>query len=318
MCFKFRKGKCALGDACKFSHAMSAKDAAKAASRLSSTANAQMDETVKKARSAEAVEDEDGGANNTGDSSDYCKRKRAILFGYSGANYHGLQAHTVQNPEFDTIENSLHSALVKIGAISASNSDALGKVGWARCARTDKGVSAAGQVVSAKIIVKGQEINGEVSSQDMAMFISDLNNALPSDIRVFKVLRVNGAFDPQKNVTGRIYGYLFPASLLGSSPDAFARFNAGLARFVGSHRYHNFTDKLHASDPSCRRMIQKCSAQDPEEILPSLPNVIRVSITGQSFLLYQIRRMMGFVIDVVRRYSFCSCMAQKHPRELNN
>lgn len=55
------------------------------------------------------------------------------------------------NPDTKTIEGTLESAIVKAGGISPSNAGNLSKVGWGRCARTDKGVHAAGQIVTLKV-----------------------------------------------------------------------------------------------------------------------------------------------------------------------
>jgi len=112
---------------------------------------------------------------------------------------------------------------------------------------------------------------------------------------------VNNSFDPQHNVSGRRYGYLFPEFLLGSAPLGVQRLNAALARFVGTHYFHNFTDKLRPSDPSAQRLIRECMAVEPLDLVPGHARVIRATFVGQSFLLHQIRRMIGFAIEVTRR-----------------
>lgn len=58
-----------------------------------------------------------------------------------------------RNPGVSTIEEELLEALWKAGAISDSHKGDLNKLGFQRCARTDKGVSAARQVVSLKISI---------------------------------------------------------------------------------------------------------------------------------------------------------------------
>ena len=52
------------------------------------------------------------------------------------------------NKDAVTIEGVVRDAIVAAGGISESNADAFQKVGWSRAARTDKGVSAVGQVVA--------------------------------------------------------------------------------------------------------------------------------------------------------------------------
>ena len=55
------------------------------------------------------------------------------------------------NPETSTIEGVLEDAIVKAGGISELNALNLQKVGWGRCARTDKGVHAAAQIITLKV-----------------------------------------------------------------------------------------------------------------------------------------------------------------------
>lgn len=76
------------------------------------------------------------------------KKKVALLMGFSGSGYSGMMI----NPNAGkTIEQDLFSALCSMGAVSKDNSDDIKKISFMRAARTDKGVSAAGQVCSLKI-----------------------------------------------------------------------------------------------------------------------------------------------------------------------
>ena len=55
------------------------------------------------------------------------------------------------NPGANSIELHLQKALFAAGAIDPRNMERLQKIAWMRCARTDKGVHAVGQIVSAKV-----------------------------------------------------------------------------------------------------------------------------------------------------------------------
>jgi len=82
------------------------------------------------------------------------KRRVAMVMGYVGTKYYGLQKVEGQPegaPPVVTIEATLEKALFDAGYIKESNFGDLDKIGWARCSRTDKGVHAARNVVSAKI-----------------------------------------------------------------------------------------------------------------------------------------------------------------------
>ena len=77
------------------------------------------------------------------------------------------------NASEKTIEGDLFSAFVAAGAISKANADDPKKSSLVRCARTDKGVHAAGNVISLKLIVEDpdivRKINDASSSADQSM-----------------------------------------------------------------------------------------------------------------------------------------------------
>ncbi|KAK7435910.1 pseudouridine synthase deg1 [Stygiomarasmius scandens] len=75
----------------------------------------------------------------------YARRKIALKFCYSGWEYNGLAFQSAPTP-LPTVESVLFDALAKARLIDPS----AGPEGceWEKCGRTDRGVSAAGQVVS--------------------------------------------------------------------------------------------------------------------------------------------------------------------------
>jgi hypothetical protein len=73
------------------------------------------------------------------------KRKVAIVSGYLGSGYHGVQL----NKDVDTIEHELRRAILQAGAMRDSNVEDLAKIDWSRSSRTDKGVHAGCIVVRA-------------------------------------------------------------------------------------------------------------------------------------------------------------------------
>ncbi len=87
-----------------------------------------------------------------------------------------LLVHTssnATNKSFRTIEDELVDGLVKIGCVSQLHADEMFKMSFQRAARTDKGVSAAANLVSLKM-----ELNEETT-------LACLNETLPKQIRVF-------------------------------------------------------------------------------------------------------------------------------------
>lgn len=134
------------------------------------------------------------------------KRKVAVMVGYCGTGYHGMQ----YNPPSETIEKELFDAFVKAGAISKANSTDLKKNGFQRAARTDKGVHAGGNVISLKLIIEDPEIKEKINAE------------LPEQIRVWDISRVNKAFDCRKMCSSRWYEYLLPTySLIGPKPASY-------------------------------------------------------------------------------------------------
>lgn len=116
------------------------------------------------------------------------------MMGYAGSGYKGMQ----MMPDQKTIEGDLFAAFVKAGAISKANADDPKKSSFVRCARTDKGVHAAGNVISLKMIVEDHDI------------VAKVNEHLPSQIRVWGVERTIGSFSCYQACDSRWYEYLLP------------------------------------------------------------------------------------------------------------
>ena len=97
-----------------------------------------------------------------------------------------------------TIEGDLFQAFVEAGAISKANADDPKKVSLVRCARTDKGVHAAGNLISLKLIIEDANI------------VKKINEHLSPQIRVFGMERTNASFSAYQFCDSRIYEYLIP------------------------------------------------------------------------------------------------------------
>eukprot|EP00887_Chlorella_sp_A99_P003093 scaffold9.g3093.t1 len=130
------------------------------------------------------------------------KRKVAMFLAYVGHGYLGMQ----RNPGVKTIEEDLFQAgaahaVHKAGGISDANADKDGFmkarggwIHWMRAARTDKGVSAVGQVVSFKMILEPPGM------------VERINSHLPPQIRVFGYSRATNGFDSRKHCDKRRRG----------------------------------------------------------------------------------------------------------------
>ncbi|KAG8705307.1 hypothetical protein FRC09_003037, partial [Ceratobasidium sp. 395] len=99
-------------------------------------------------------------------------RKVAFKFSYAGWAYNGLAAQSQPTP-LPTVEQVLFDAFVATRLVDPVGG--MDGCGWSRCGRTDRGVSAAGQVVSLRVrSVLGerkpieQELKDPISETELA------------------------------------------------------------------------------------------------------------------------------------------------------
>ncbi|KAJ1726488.1 tRNA pseudouridine synthase 1 [Coemansia biformis] len=245
------------------------------------------------------------------------KRRVALLVGYCGSGYQGMQA----NPGAHTIERDLFKALCGAGAVSADNATDQHKVQLQRAARTDKGVHAAGQVVSLKMIIEDPEL------------VKKLNDHLPAQIRAWGFVRVVRSFNAKTMCDSRIYEYLLPTYVFmepsrrgreiaetidiaerevpASAPEEMElkrayRVSAATLQFVrdafakynGSHDFRNFTVTKGCTENNSRRHIYWFDVSDPMMVQGS--EWLSLKVKGQSFMLHQIRKMVGLIILMAR------------------
>ena len=163
------------------------------------------------------------------------KRNLALVLGYQGTRYHGLQMAT--QPNINTVESEVHKALHAAGAISDANNGDRKKVKWSSASRTDKGVHAAACLVTAKLLVSLSD-DGSVPEAT----VDSWNARLPSDIKIVSVLRAPKNGRAHTMCSLREYEYLVPQAALHGKPVEDLR--RILKRFEGTHRFLNFAGRL--------------------------------------------------------------------------
>ncbi|XP_066227319.1 pseudouridylate synthase 1 homolog isoform X2 [Saccopteryx leptura] len=227
------------------------------------------------------------------------KRKIVLLMAYSGKGYHGMQRN-VGSSQFKTIEDDLVSALVRSGCIPENHGEDMRKMSFQRCARTDKGVSAAGQVVSLKVWLIDD-------------ILEKINSHLPSHIRILGLKRVTGGFNSKNRCDARTYVYMLPTFAFAHkdhdvqdeayrlSAETLRRVNQLLACYKGTHNFHNFTSQKGPREPSAQRYILDMYCEEPFERDGMEFAVIKVK--GQSFMTHQIRKMVGLLVAIVKGYA---------------
>ncbi|CRK99788.1 CLUMA_CG013096, isoform A [Clunio marinus] len=231
------------------------------------------------------------------DPEDRIKRKKSVvLLGYSGVNYFGMQ----RNPDVPTIEEELLKAMLKHKWITEEWFKLPQQAQFQRCARTDKGVSATRQIVSLKL--------------PESVDIDAINKDLPEDIKIFSVKKVTKGFNSKSTCDARTYSYTLPTyaftedgeefdeSSFRLSSERFEKLNKILSLYLGTKNFHNFTIRKQPIDPSAFRCIMSFECQTPFTPDNSEVEFARLKITGQSFMMHQIRRMVGLVIGIMRGY----------------
>jgi tRNA pseudouridine38-40 synthase len=200
----------------------------------------------------------------------------------------------------------LLDALFVVKAIPHKNTKDKQQLGWHRCCRTDSGVHAARNVITAKLYPELATDSG---------FLELVNNALPKDIRLLEIQKAKEEFNPKNFCKRRVYEYLLPTKILkrniiGNNEEKMSEeftqqdldyLNRLLKKYEGTHPFHNFTVKVKNTDPSARRHMVNLQSSEPFKINDK--EFVCVSIYGGSFMLHQIRRMMGLIVSVMRGHT---------------
>ncbi|ACO66872.1 predicted protein, partial [Micromonas commoda] len=230
------------------------------------------------------------------------KRKIAAFLAYVGKGYQGFQ----RNPGARTIEDELERAIVAAGGISADNAGDFTKVQWTRAARTDKGVSAVGQCIALRMVL------------DPPGVLERINAALPEGFKIFGYKRVTGGFNAKTMCDRRRYEYVIPtcafdprrclprreddkeAKAFVFDEELRARVNKILGNYCGTHNFHNYTVRVDPNDAAAMRYIISFECGEPFVI--DGVEFVRTTVVGQSFMLHQIRKLIGTMLCVVRGY----------------
>lgn len=141
--------------------------------------------------------------------------------------------------------------------------------------------------------------------------IDALNKDLPEQIRVFAVKRVTKGFNSKDKCDARTYTYTLPTVALADHSDnvdmetyrvpqsKIDHVNEILKMFLGTKNFHNYTSKKYFHDPSAKRYIVSFECGEPFVGEKNVEFAV-MKVKGQSFMLHQIRKMVGMALAVVR------------------
>jgi tRNA pseudouridine38-40 synthase len=181
--------------------------------------------------------------------------KIAMKLGYIGWNYYGFQ----RQPNLPTIESAVRAALKRIGVINGD---------FCYAGRTDRGVSAIGQVIDFWI------------DEDLAELAIPrvVNSKLPRDIWTWARAVAPIGFSARWNALWREYRYFLyhPGLDLKAMDDA--------ARMLeGTHDFRNFSS---AKEPDTTRCLQKIRLQETG-------GLIVLDLRAEGFLWNMVRKIAG-------------------------
>lgn len=196
---------------------------------------------------------------------------------YDGTDYKGWQFQ----PNQKTIQGEIERVL-KI--ISYENVKVIG------AGRTDSGVHAKGQVASFKMGLK-------IASFSL---LRAMNSLLPKDIRIKSVEEVEESFNARYHAKSKTYVYrVYTGPVV--SPFIWRwvyhvpfhlnieKIQDALKYFIGKNDFKNFTSR--SSSPSTIRTIYKAEMEiEGDET--------RFTFDGSGFLRYQVRNMVGLLIEI--------------------
>ncbi|XP_010019152.1 PREDICTED: tRNA pseudouridine(38/39) synthase, partial [Nestor notabilis] len=226
----------------------------------------------------------------------YGRRHVALKISYLGWGYQGFAS---QENTTNTIEEKLFEALKKTRLVDDRQTS-----NYHRCGRTDKGVSAFGQVISLDLrsnLLEGQKLNGHGGasggkSEEELRYTHILNRVLPPDIRVLAWAPVEPEFSARFSCLKRTYRYFFPCANLD-----VGLMHAAAQRYVGTHDFRNLCKMDVANGVvNFQRTILSAGVtwvegggggtgpQDPFHLC-------QFEVTGQAFLYHQVRCMMAIL-----------------------
>ncbi|KAG2344626.1 tRNA pseudouridine synthase [Suillus weaverae] len=221
--------------------------------------------------------------------SSHPKRKIAIKFCYSGWEYNGLAYQNGPTP-LPTVEDVLFKAFVKARLVDETGG--LDSCGWEKCGRTDRGVSAAGQVVS--LWDTPQNTSLQPSTKRELCYVSILNRVLPPTIRVLAWSPISPDFSARFSCKHRHYKYFFTSHGLD-----IPLMQSAANRLIGEHDFRNFC-KL---DPGKQiTNFHRCVMH--AQINPVSPEsdgdkrVYVFDLVGSAFLYHQVRHIMAVLFLV--------------------
>jgi tRNA pseudouridine38-40 synthase len=209
---------------------------------------------------------------------------------YLGFRYSGWQ----KQPGEKTVEGMLTKTLKFV--LPNQKSKVLGS------GRTDAKVSALDMAF--QLFIEGDVI------ENNAKFLDFFNENLPLDIRVVSISNINAPFNIIQSVKIKEYVYLFSygkknhpfcapfmANIMG--PLNIELMKKAAVLFVGTHNFSAFTGRLQINTVTVRSILS-CEIRENKTLKANFfpEHSYELCTTGDGFMRYQIRMIMGALIQV--------------------
>ncbi|ONL98529.1 tRNA pseudouridine synthase [Zea mays] len=209
------------------------------------------------------------------------KRLVALKVMYFGQRFYGFSSEGNIEP---TVESEIFKALERAKLMVANRKESC----YSRCGRTDKGVSATGQVISLYLRSNIKDVGGDMLDERSEIdYVKVLNRILPRDIRVLGWCPVPADFHARFTCLSREYKYLFWKGDLD-----ILEMQKAASKFIGEHDFRNFCKMDAANVSNYRRHITEftisaCDRRSNNDELCSM------TIKGSAFLWHQVRCMVA-------------------------
>ena len=199
---------------------------------------------------------------------------------YRGTNYCGWQKQVVS--KLPSIEESIEKVFSRL---LSSEIKIYGS------GRTDAGVHALGQTFHFD----------STKELDESRFMHSINELLPKDIRVLEFKKVSDDFHARFSAIGKTYIYKIRSAKVSNAFKSDLEYTLGQKLdiekmkeaaqvFVGEHNFQNFTSKEEDE--------QKFSRNIGDISIKVDKNDIEISLTGNGFMRYMVRMIVGNLIQV--------------------
>lgn len=214
---------------------------------------------------------------------------------------HEYDGFARQDSTAETIEEYLFAAMRKTRLVPmvANWRD----LKYSRGGRTDKGVSALGQVVALLLRSKGRSGEEAVSEDEEFDYPMLLNSALPQTIRVLGWTTAAADFSARFSAQFREYKYFIVDQNRSLDVDKMVR---AASYLIGEHDFRNFCKADVSAVKSFVRKIKEVRIEEIEGLRWGDRRVLQLYIKGTAFLWHQVRRNFdincSFSFSLMKKY----------------